>query len=99
MPMLGGILRVIGVSPGTVFARYESIVQTTIRGTEYHYQATSPSSGFMDVRYDTERKLPWAVFAQNVVGFESIFKACGAKGTVGDFAIVGPQSARFPLSW
>jgi hypothetical protein len=99
MPMLTGILRVIGVSPATVFMRYESIVQTTVRGTEYRYQATSPRSGYMDVRYDTERTLPWAVLAQNVAGFESIFKACGANGTVGDFEIVGPHAARFPLSW
>jgi hypothetical protein len=99
LPMLQGILRIIGVSPATVFTRYESIVQTTLSGTEFRYHPTSPRSGYMDVRYDTDRALSWAMVAQNIAGFESIFKACGAGGSVGQFEMLGPHAARFPLSW
>jgi hypothetical protein len=99
LPMMKGIMRIIGVSPASLFSRYQTVLQTTVRGTEYRYEPTSPRSGHMDVRYETHEALPWSVFAQNVAGFESIFRLCGVKGTVGAFTLLSPQAARFPLSW
>ena len=99
LPMLTGIMRVIGVSPASLFARFGTIVQTSVRGVDYRYQALSDTSGRMETGYDTNRSLTWAVFAQNVAGLEAIFRVCGAKGSVGAIEIVNPQTARYPLSW
>ena len=98
-PMLRGIMRVVGVSPQSLFSRYQSIVSTIVQGTDYNYTALSPRSGYMDIRYDTDKTMLWSAFAQNVAGFEAIFNICGVNGTVGDVEIRGAQVGRFQLSW
>jgi hypothetical protein len=92
-------MRVVGVSPASLLSRYQSILKTIVQGQQFRYEPTSPRSGIMEIRYDTDVTLHWGVFAQNVAGFEGIFRVCGVEGKVGEFEILGPQQARFPLSW
>jgi hypothetical protein len=99
LPMLRGIMRVVGVSPAALLSRYQSILKPIVQGQEFRYEPTSPRSGIMEIRYDTDVTLHWGVFAQNIAGFECIFRVCGVEGTVDEFEILGPQQARFPLSW
>jgi hypothetical protein len=99
LPMLRGIMKVIGVSPASLFSRYQGIVQTIVKGIGFTYTVTSPRSGIMDLRYAITTTVHRGVFSQNIAGFESIFKVCGVKGTIGEVEILGPQHARFPLSW
>jgi hypothetical protein len=98
-PMLRGIMRVVGVSPQSLFTRYQSILTPIVQGTQYAYTIVTPRSGIMDVRYDTDRTMAWSAFAQNIAGFEGIFNICGVKGVVGEPEIKSGQWGRFPLSW
>jgi hypothetical protein len=99
LPMLRGIMRVVGISPASLFSRYQNILRPIVQGQDFRYEVTSPRSGTMDIRYDTTATLHWPVFAQNIAGFESIFRVCGIRGTIGELEILGPQHVRFPLSW
>jgi hypothetical protein len=98
-PMLRGIMRVVGVTPQSLFTRYQSILTPIVQGTDYNYTVLSPRSGYMDIRYDTDKTMLWSAFAQNVAGFEAIFNICGVNGTVGEVEIRGAQVGRFQLSW
>jgi uncharacterized protein (TIGR02265 family) len=98
-PMLRGIMRVVGVTPQSLFSRYQSILKPIVQGTEYRYTVLGPRSGSMDVAYDTDKVMPWSAFAQNFAGFEAIFDVCGVEGRVGEPEIRSGQTARFALSW
>lgn len=98
-PMLRGIMRVVGVSPQSLFTRYQSILTPIVQGTHYAYTVVTPRAGIMDVRYDTDRAIAWSAFAQNIAGFEAIFNICGVKGVASEPEIKTNQWGRFPLSW
>jgi len=98
-PVMQGILRVLGTSPTKVFSRLGDLYRRHIEGVEFCYTPTSDRSGTMEVRFATTRPLRLCNFVTTIPGLELVFQVCGVSGTVSFPEMLGPQSARYQLSW
>src|SRR5207237_1001821 len=56
--ILEGLLRLFGASPARIFTRMNDLVRNAIDNIDYRYEATSPRSGIMEVRYPPEFEIP-----------------------------------------
>ncbi len=54
-PVIEGVLRIFGASPATMYARMELLTRTSLRGVEFGWEAASPESGTMEVRFVARR--------------------------------------------
>ena len=99
IPILQGLFRVLGASPGALAARFQDVVKRHVEGMEFRYEPVSENSGTMTIRFATDRPVPAAAFTACYASMENIFLVCGVKGTVIGPEMVGPQSARFRMSW
>ena len=99
MPMLQGIMRVLGASPARLFARYEDLARLHIKGMRFEYQATSPRSGVVDAHFLVHRQRIESAFVTVGCSLEAVYQVCGISGQVADPEIVSPDHGRYLVSW
>ena len=97
--MLGGLLRLLGTSPASLFGRMNDYSKQAMKGAEFIWTATSERSGVMDVRYGPDVKMTPPQFLTVMPSFESVFTLCKVKGTVSEPDVLAPNHARFKLFW
>jgi hypothetical protein len=87
-PFIGGILRLFGTSPATLFSRMNQMSSNMTRGPEITWKSETDQSGELRVAFPMRKNLPRNVF----IGFESgvlnIIEMCDKKGAVEDARIV-----------
>ena|SRR5438105_254370 len=98
-PVLRGIMRMVGTSPATLFARLEDIIRSSCQGIDFRYTALSERSGVMNVAYHHDRHINEIGLLTVVPSLETVFRVCAVAGTVGEPEILGPREARFQLHW
>ena len=99
MPFLLGVMRLFGMSPASLFARFNELARTSVEGMEFRYTAKSDRAGVMMVRYDLDRPIPSFCWMTTAAVLENTFIICKTKGTVGEARTLGANSAEFDLAW
>jgi hypothetical protein len=97
-----GLLRLFGMSPSTIFERMGQVSSTSVRGIEYEYKSTGPTSGKMFIRYTHCVNVPYAVFSSISGGMAAIFGFLQIKGHVSppELSTTAPHnSAIVTLRW
>lgn len=93
--MAEGMLRLFGMSPATLFSRMSQVASTSVRGVEYEYTPSGPTSGRMTIRYVHCRNVPYSVFISISGGMGAIFSFLGIKGHVSppEISPLAPRNA------
>ena len=99
VPMVESVLRIFGTSPARLFARYDDLLRTTMRGLTFHYEPTSDRSGTMRATHDCRDPLRRASFLSTVPALELALRLCNAEGTVSLPDILGPREASYAIAW
>jgi hypothetical protein len=98
-PMIQGIMRLIGVSPSSLFSRLNDVVKTSCKGIDYQWTSTGDRSGKMEVRYDTTRAVPAHAFITGAASLEAVLELCSVKGVVSEPELLGPNRGRYTIRW
>jgi hypothetical protein len=99
VPMVRGIMRVIGTSPATLYKRMGDLVRTVMQDVEYQWTPTGGNAGTLNVKYPRGHNVPMRTFVAAVPGFENTLELCGATGTVSEPVRRGTNSADFHIKW
>jgi hypothetical protein len=96
--LIGGVLRLFGTSPATVYARMNDMVKTQVRGMDFRFEPRE-RSGVMEVGYDVQREIPSCLFVACTAALEMVLELCGVQGRVGDPERLDRATVRFRISW
>jgi hypothetical protein len=98
-PILQGILRVFGATPGALFARADLAFRSTLQGVTVQFTQGSENAGVVVVRYAAHRAPPMA-FAAWQGTLEVGFSLCGSTGSIKLVEVIdGGAAARFDVQW
>lgn len=98
--IIESVLRALGASPASLFSRLPQITSSTARGSEWSWEAKTPSSGTITVRFPARRDIPACVFESVGGSLESIFDLCRTDGKVAPAEVLPEKNAaRFRVRW
>jgi hypothetical protein len=98
-PVLQGILRVFGATPGALFARADLAFRSTLQGVSVQFTPRPENAGEVVVRYAAHRAPPMA-FAAWQATLEVGLELCSTTGTVKLVEVLdGGAAARFDVRW
>lgn len=97
--MLGGLLRIFGATPQSLFSRLNDFSKQTMEGVEYRWTKTGETSGTIEVVYPPGYTMTQPQYLTIVPSFEFMFRLCKARGKVSEPVLLSDHSARFEVSW
>jgi hypothetical protein len=100
--LIQGMMRLFGVSPGTLFTHMNKLSAQTTRCGHFSYAATSEASGIVTLEVPGHRDLPPALWTASAGAFEVTFDTCGVVGHVQDPVLRADgngNAAEFRVSW
>lgn len=101
-PIVGSMAKVtltlFGVSPATLFQRFDQSIQAAAKGVRASWRETGPRSGALTVRYPGSPPRPVETTLRGAIRFA--FHLVGTRGTIAP-AVREPDglSVRFDVSW
>jgi hypothetical protein len=99
MAITEGILKLFGTSPATLLKRINTINRTIVEGIDFTYIGTGERSCVVLIEYAAKVEFPLCAFIGPAASFPVYFDLCGVKGVVGAPERIGPNKARYKLSW
>jgi hypothetical protein len=88
-PIIGGLLRLFGASPATLFSRLHQFSSNHTRGPELTWKPESDHAGELHVTFPHRKNASRNMFVGFESGMHNIFELCDKEGTVEEARILG----------
>jgi hypothetical protein len=99
MPMVKGVMRVIGGSPPTLYKRMQDLTKTMVQDVDYIWSDGTEKEGTFTTRYPKGESVPIRTFISGMAALEKILEVCNVTGTVGEPVRRSPNSADYHIAW
>jgi hypothetical protein len=80
-PVIGGMLRLFGATPMTLFTRFAQITSSNVRGLELGFNAETERAGSLRVRFP-RKQVPLSAYVGFESGLGNILDVCATPGRV-----------------